>query len=170
MAGQNLAPFPWIPTNVNSDGTSGATGMNSPVAPGQKAPGWNVDAGDWCQVFVNYPSTNASGVVCTPDQFMIHVIYTPDSDDATRRPDQPTTFGGAALGVAESGAWRRRNYHIDPGFAFQAPWKGTLSVTAGGVSASTAQVELVLARGHVVRDQWYAQRQLRALEASALEG
>jgi hypothetical protein len=94
-------------------------------------------------------------VIYTPDNFLIHVIYTPNSDDAITHEDQSTTYGGSP-----TAGNRRRNFRIDPGWAFQAPWNGQLSVIAGGDSdPNTCVCDVIFIRGFTPRDL-YAQREM----------
>lgn len=138
------APFRWIPSALAAQGTGGDV-------PGTPIIGGNVGAGDWCQVFVNFRRGNTR-LVYLPGYFMIHVVYTPNSDDAQPHEDQAVTYGGAQSGVAGAGANRRRNYHIDPGVAFQVPWDGQLSLVAGGESGETCPCDVLLIRGFTPRD------------------
>lgn len=140
------APFSWTPTNATPQGAA-ADVVGVPI------PGGQVDAGDWVQVFVSYRDTNGGvPVTYTPDRFLIHVIYTPNSDDAMPHADQATTYGGAQSGVAGIGANRRRNYHIDTNYAFQVPFRGQISIVAGGVSNPRVTVDVLLVRGHTPRN------------------
>lgn len=136
---QNLAPFRWRPSSAN------AMGPNAPV-PGTPIPGGQVRAGDWCQVLISYPATATNPVAYAANRFLIHVIFTPNSDDATPHEDQVTTYGGSASN-------RRRNYHIDPGVTFQAPFDGQLSVIAGDESNQNLLVDVLLNRGFRPRDK-----------------
>ncbi len=147
MAGnQNLAPFRWTPTAVNQ------LGPNAPV-PGTIIPGGQVRAGDWCQVLVSYPAGSGAAVAYQANRFLIHVVYTPDSDDATPHEDQMATYGGSASN-------RRRNYRIDPGVTFQVPFNGQLSVIAGDETDSRVTVDVLLNRGFAPRDG-YAEHHYR---------
>lgn len=154
MAGQNLAPFPWTPTNVPPNTTT----------PGFAAPGWRVLAGDWAQVSLSYRSTNSSPVIHnsgpSPGFFFVHALYVPDSDDATAHMDQATMYGGAATN-------RRAQYRIDPGWWFQVPFDGQMYVIGGGVSdPATCVLDVMLRRGHAERDC----AELRAWEAMMRAG
>lgn len=143
MSGNN-APFPWTPSR-NSQPGSDVIGKSLA----------NVESGDWCQVLVSYRRTNGSRVIYTPDYFLIHVIYTPNSDDAITHEDQSTTYGGSS-----TAGNRRRNFRIDPGVCFQVPWNGQLSVIAGGDSnPSTCVCDILFIRGFTPRDL-YAQREM----------
>jgi hypothetical protein len=135
---QGLAPFSWNPSSRNVMGT------NAPV-PGTPIPGGQVRAGDWCQVLVSYRRGSATPVVATPNLFLIHVVYTPNSDDATPHEDQMVTYGGTASN-------RRRNYHIDLGVTFQVPFDGQLSIIAGGDSDPALSVDVLLNRAFRPRD------------------
>lgn len=140
------APFTWTPTNTTPQGAA-ADIVGVPI------PGGQVDSGDWVQVFTSYRTSNGGvPVAYAAERFLLHVIYTPNSDDAMPRLDQATTYGGAQSGVAGIGANRRRNYHVDPNLAFQVPFRGQISITAGGVSDARVQVDVLLVRGHVPRD------------------
>lgn len=126
---QNLSPFPWTPSTTPKEIIGG-----------------RVDSGDWVQVSLSYRTTNTTPVVFAPGHFLVHVLYTPDSDDTTAHPDQPTRYGGSASN-------RSSVYRINPGVAFQVPWKGQLSVVAGGNSAAaTCVLDVVMGRGHTPRD------------------
>ncbi len=105
-----------------------------------------VTAGEWVQVFINYPSTNVNPVAYLPDRFMIHVLVIPMADDTVHHFERPTTFGGSA--TAQN---RRREYHIDPGVAFQVPWRSEIYLIAGGDSAEDVVVNPVIARGYPPR-------------------
>ncbi len=126
-------------------------GSNSPIiwTPSIQAKSIaNVTAGEWVQVELSYRSTNTTPVVIVPLHFMIHVLYTPDSDDSTNHPDTPTTYGGSPT----SGN-RRSLYRIDPGVCFQVPWKGQIFVAAGGNSnPDTCIVDVVVRRGFPPRE------------------
>lgn len=141
------APFTWTPTSATPQGAA-ADVVGVPL------PGGQVDGGDWVQVFTSYRSTNPGGgsVAYAANRFLMHVIYTPNSDDALSESDQATTYGGAQSGVAGNGANRRRNYHIDTNYAFQVPFRGTISITAGDVSDPRILVDVLLVRGHTPRD------------------
>lgn len=139
------APFTWTPTNTTPQGAA-ADVVGFPL------PGGQVDAGDWVQVFVSYRSTNARPVAYAAQRFMMHVIYTPNSDDALSQLDQATTYGGSQSGVNGLGANRRRNYHIDINYAFQVPFRGQVSITAGDLSDPTVFVDVLLVRGHTPRN------------------
>lgn len=139
------APFTWTPNTGTPQGAAADT-VGFPL------PGGQVDAGDWVQVFVSYRSTNGSPVAYAAQRFMMHVIYTPNSDDALSKLDQATTYGGSQSGVNGLGANRRRNYHIDINYAFQVPFRGQISITAGDNSDSRVLVDVLLVRGHTPRD------------------
>lgn len=137
MAGNNSA-FPWNPSRTKRSLVAG-----------------QLNAGEWVQVFVNYRDDSPSPVVYTPDRFMIHVIVTPCTDDTVHHFEQPTTFGGSP-----DAANRRREYHIDPGQAFQVPWRSELYIVAGGDSLPDLLVDIVVTRGYPPRfsmDQMSAQ-------------
>lgn len=136
---QNLAPFRWRPSSAN------VMGANSSV-PGTPLPGGQVRAGDWCQVLLSYPSGTTDPVAYAAARFLVHIIYTPDSDDATAHEDQMVTYGGSASN-------RRRNYHIDPGVTFQAPFNGQLSIIAGDESRANVVLDVLLNRGFRPRDK-----------------
>lgn len=102
-----------------------------------------VSAGEWVQVQLSYRRTNTTGIVSTPGRFMVHVIFEPNSDDSVNHQDQPTVFGGSPT----AGVIARSQYHIDPGVCFQVPWNGQLSLVAGGDSADTCILDVVLRRG-----------------------
>jgi hypothetical protein len=141
------APFPWNPSNQSNLGSD---------IPGASSTGFQVGSGDWIQLFVSYRNTNVNPVVYAPGQFLVHCVYTPNSDDAMPHEDQSTTYGGPVNGSA--GANRRRNFHVDPNCAFQAPWDGQVSVIAGGQSAPDVMCDVLIARGHTPRDPAAAAR------------
>jgi len=137
---QNLAPFPWRPV-------AAITPMRGS---GQ------VSAGDWITVFVNYLATNAARVgakvVYTPGLFLIHVIYTPNSDDATQHNEYSVTYGGSATN-------RRREYRINPGWCFQVPFDGQLSIVAGGDATENTETAIGVVKGFSPR-LWAQQQAL----------
>lgn len=142
------APFPWNPSNESNPGSD---------IPGASSTGLQVQCGDWVQLFVSYRATNVPDpVVYAPGCFLVHCVYTPNSDDAMPHEDQSTTYGGPPNGSA--GANRRRNFHIDPNYAFQAPWDGQVSVIAGGKSRPNVICDVLIARGHTPRDPAAAAR------------
>ncbi len=151
-------PFSWVPTDLNAQGHGPSQAARNDEIPGAILPGGQVGYGDWVQVLVNW--RGGPRVVYAPGQFLIHVIYTPNSDDANPHEGQAVTYGGPLSGVAGLGANRRRNFHIDPGVAFQVPWDGTISVLAGGKSASTAVCDVLLVRGFAPKN---VQEQARIL-------
>lgn len=141
------APFPWNPSNQSNPGSD---------TPGASSTGFQVGCGDWIQLFVSYRNTNVNPVVYAPGQFLVHCVYTPNSDDAMAHEDQSVTYGGPPNGFA--GANRRRNFHVDPNYAFQAPWDGQVSVIAGGQSLPDVMCDVLIARGHTPRDPAAAAR------------
>lgn len=139
----SIAPIPWVPSRASQPGSD---------IPGKMLA--NVMSGDWICVRVSFRTGNTA-VAFAPDLFLIHVIYTPDSDDAIPHEDQSTTYGGSLT----SGT-RRRNYHIDTDWTFQVPWNGQISIVAGGDSdAARCITDVVLVRGFTPRD-YDLQRQL----------
>lgn len=127
----NQAPFPYEPRAT---------------ATPCKAVG-NVEAGDWVQFFVGWPealSGRGLAVEYKPGRFLVHMLYTPNSDEAKGHEDQSTTFGGSALGETAN---RRREYRIDPGWMWQAPFNGQLSLIAGGDSPAGVVVPVLIVKG-----------------------
>lgn len=137
------APFTWTPTNATPQGAA-ADIVGVPL------PGGQVDGGDWVQVFVSFRGVGR--VAYAAQRFLMHVIYTPNSDDALSQLEQATTYGGSQSGTNGFGANRRRNYHVDINYAFQVPFRGTISITAGDVSDPAVLVDVLLVRGHTPRD------------------
>ncbi len=153
MAFQNLSPFSWTPTNKNrSPGLIGTPIGNA----------GNVGAGDWCQVLVSF-RTGSTPVLYATDRFLIHVVYTPNSDDSTPQADQMVTYGGSEQN-------RRRNYRIDPGIAFQVPFDGQLSVVAGAESPDTCIVDVLLNKFVAIRDPVSAAVAIQELQERAMLG
>lgn len=151
-------PFQWIPTDLNKQGHTPLQAARNGEIPGTPLPGGQVGYGDWVQVFVNW--RGVPRVVYDPGKFLIHVIYTPSSDDANPHEGQAVTYGGSQSGAAGRGANRLRNFHVDPGVAFQVPWDGTISVLAGGQSVDTAVCDILLVRGFAPKN---VQEQARIL-------
>lgn len=127
---QGLTPFSWHPT-----AQSPVPGL--PGTPISGAAGGYVDAGDWRMVSLSYRQSNNRPVGFMPGFFLVHVLFTPDSDDSTKHEDMSVTFGGTV-------ANRKRTYHIDPGVWFQAPSRGTLSIIAGGESDDSVILDVVV--------------------------
>lgn len=142
------SPMPWNPRSAASS--------SSGDVPGKTVPGGNVAAGDWCCVFVSYRSDSASRVIYTPGYFLIHAVYTPNSDDGQPHGDQATMYGGSS-----TASNRRRNYHVNVGTWFQVPFDGQVSVVAGGDSDPDLFVDVLFVRGFSPRD---LQSQYQALE------
>lgn len=143
----NNAPFPYHPTTT-----------------AEKCKGsGEVEAGDWVQFFVGWP-TELQGrgrAVKHGHQFLIHMLYTPNSDDAANKnEDQSTTYGGSANG--ETGN-RRREYRIDPGWMFQAPFNGQLSLVAGADSDDDVIVPVLIVKGYHPRI-WLQQQAILAAQ------
>lgn len=135
----NDLPMPWTPTTVQ-----------------RSIVGGQVRAGDWVQVTLSYRASNSSPVVALPGHFLVHVVYQPNAD-AYRREGQPSMYGGAVQSL-------RSEYRIDPGFCFQAPWDGQVSVVAGGDSnPTTCVVDVNLRRGHTPID-WAAKQAIEAAQ------
>jgi len=133
-----IAPIPWNPSTASQPGSDILGKMLG-----------SVQSGDWIQVLVSYRSSNKGGgfVAYATNNFLIHVVYTPDSDDAIPHEDQSTTYGGSS-----TAGNRRRNYRIDPAWAFQVPWNGQISIIAGGDSDPDIMVDVLLVRGFTPRD------------------
>lgn len=144
------APFSWHPSNLNQQGSTEAQARALGQLPGWLIPGGRVGAGDWCQVFLSYPDGSTQPVVHTAGRYLVHVVYTPDSDDARAHEDQSTTYGGPLNGAL--GANRLRNFHIDPGVAFQVPWDGQLTIIAGDESNDSLLLQVLLVRGFTPRN------------------
>lgn len=157
-------PMPWQPTNENQTGPSGDSLV------GMAVKGGRVGSGDWCQGFVSF-RTGSAPVVFATDHFLFHFVYVPDADDGTfPKPDTtPATFGGPAFNVSGSGAVRHRQYRIDPGVAWQAPWDGQVSIIAGGKSPNTCMVDVVFARGLTPR-HFGSQEMVEEAEMRAMMG
>jgi hypothetical protein len=154
----SLSPFPWTPSSQSNAGSD---------IPGTIIPGGAVDAGDWCYVAASYRAANAEAVQIGAGYFLIHVIYTPNSDDTTSHPDQMTNYGGPPTGAL--GYVRRRNYRIDIGVPFQVPFVGQLSVIAGGDSdPDKCVVDIVLGRGFAPRDAMAQAQAVMAVQERAL--
>lgn len=134
----NLAPFPWIPKAAAQPFKYGA-----------------VSAGDWVTVFLNFRQENGTRgarLALSPGQFLVHVIYSPNSDDATQHTDCSATFGGSATN-------RRREYRINPGWCFQVPFDGQLSIVAGGDATGDPVIDVGLVKGFSPR-LWHQQQQM----------
>lgn len=129
----------------------------------------SVEAGDWVQFFVGFPTslaTAARAVPYKPGYFLIHMIYTPDSDDATfQKDEQSVTYGGSAQG--ETGN-RRRQFRADPGWAFQAPFNGQLFLVAGGDAPEDFAVPIIIAKGFHPR-VWLQQQAILDQLAPSIE-
>lgn len=107
-------------------------------------PGW-VDAGDWLQVFLSF--RQGSTPMGLGGGFLAHVLYRPGADDSTTHPDQPTAFGGGPQGTAKF----RTTYRIDPGWPFQAPWRGQVWIVASVDNPASCIVDIVLKKGFAPR-------------------
>jgi hypothetical protein len=79
--------------------------------------------------------------------FLAHVLYRPGADDSTTHPDQPTAFGGGPQGTAKF----RTTYRIDPGWPWQAPWRGQVWIVASVDNPQTCIVDIVLKKGFAPR-------------------
>ena len=122
-----------------------------------------VSAGDWTTVFLNWRKTNGSRLVHTPGYFLVHVIYSPNSDDVQQHTDYSATFGGSETN-------RRREYRINPGWCFQAPFDGQLSIIAGGDSAADVFIDVGIVKGFSPRLWHLQQNAIEAVKARAAEG
>lgn len=153
MAFGNLSPFTWRPTNKpRSPGLVGTPIGNA----------GNVGAGDWCQVLLSF-RTGSTPVLYATDRFLIHVVYTPNSDDSTPQADQMVTYGGSEQN-------QRRSYRIDPGVTFQVPFDGQLSIVAGAESPETCIVDVLLNKAVALRDGVAAAVALQEIEQRAAYG
>ena len=127
----NQAPFEYRPTPTATTCKPGA-----------------VEAGDWIQFFVGWPSAlNGRGrnVVYDPGRFLIHMLYTPDSDEAKQQgDDRSVTFGGSGAGQTAN---RPRQYRIDPGWMWQAPFTGQIALIAGGESLEDVLLPVIITKG-----------------------
>lgn len=153
MAFRSLSPFTWQPSNKpRSPGLVGTPIGNV----------GNVGAGDWCQVLVSFRDTSTPVLYAT-DRFLIHAVYTPNSDDSTPQTDQMVTYGGSERN-------RRRSYRIDPGLTFQAPFDGQVSIVAGAESPETCLVDVLLNKAASIRDGVAAATALQDIQQRAMLG
>jgi hypothetical protein len=112
-----------------------------------------VRAGTWVRVELSYRNTNTMPVWSVQGGgggpftggFQAHVIFAASADDSQFQKDggrlQPTMYGGSATKQTTA-------YHIDPGWTFQAPWDGKVSIMSGGVSDPSVQIDVIVKLGY----------------------
>jgi len=104
-----------------------------------------VRAGDWVMIDLSYRRTSTTPVVmATSGGFLAHVLYSPNESDT------PVSVEGRAQPFMRGGTNTKRRpvYRIDPGWTWQAPWDGQISVVASGNSdPETCAVDIICRLG-----------------------